>query len=102
MREAGGNAAKNGTERAISAGDGHRERADPASAGPLNRTGSLNISATSFPSYAAVRGGAIRSSAVVQQRCSFDRSLGRRERKTDLALLRSLCPTGMLFVGFSF
>lgn len=68
----------------------------------LNWTGFLNISSMSLASYAAVCGGAIRSSAVVQQRCSFDSLLGQRERKTDLAVLRSLCPTGMLFVGFTF
>lgn len=69
---------------------------------PLNWTGFLNISAMSLASYAAVCGGAIHFSAVVQQHCSFDSLLGRGERKTDLAVLRSLCPAGMLFVGFSF
>lgn len=69
---------------------------------PLNWTGFLNISAMSLASYAAVCGGDIHFSAVVQQHCSFDSLLGRGERKTDLAVLRSLCPAGMLFVGFSF
>lgn len=92
---------KNKAEHAISA-SAQREWKEPASTAPLNWTGFLNISAMSLTSYAAVCGGAIRSSAVVQQRRSFDSLLGRRERKTDLAVLRSLCPTGMLIVGFSF
>lgn len=52
--------------------------------------------------YAAVCSGAIPSSAVVQPHCSFDRLGGRREGKTDLAVLRSCCPVGMLFVLFSY
>lgn len=40
------------------------------------------------------------SSAVAEPHCGFDRSGGRREGKTDLALLRSCCPVVMLFVCF--
>lgn len=59
---------------------------------PLNWTHSLNISVMSSLPYAAVCSWAILSSAVAAPRCSLDRLGGRREERSDLAVLRSHCP----------